>query len=104
MSTSLAGLKDNPVTRDLIVDDEDYADGAVFQSALENAANAVANYAATMRNVADNSSGAAADNLRAYADRTDQMLQSVLEGIGNRLEANLTRYLSEIDAADSKLY
>ena len=41
MSTSLAGLKDNPVTRDLIVDDEDYADGAVFQSALENAANAV---------------------------------------------------------------
>lgn len=104
MSTSLAGLKDNPVTRDLVVDDADYDNSDVYKTSLNEVADAIGKYTAVMMYVADNCSGAAADNLRAYANKTAQTLQGILEGIGNRLSVDLTRYINEIDAADSKLY
>ena len=86
------------------MDDADYDNNDVYKTSLNQVADAIKDYTAIMMYVADNCSGAAADNLRAYAKKTDEMLRGILEGIGNRLSADLTRYMNEIDAADSKLY
>ena len=104
MSSGLEGLKNNPMTKDLIVSDADYLSSQDYRSVGDGLEKCLDAYVNLLRRLAENSSGNLAENLQSFAGIVQSYMGGTIEAIMAGCANMMEDYVRQIDAADSTLY